>query len=168
MNEPLNNIYLSLGTNIGNRVDNLNESFRLLKKSSIVILRKSNIYESTPMYYTQQNNFLNMVLQIDTKVDPFDLLDIIKGIELDMGRKKNFRNHPRIIDIDILCYNNQKINTENLTIPHSRILERKFILKPMNDLCPDLILPNLTKSINQLMLMVDYNDDIVKLYKEIL
>ena len=168
MNETLNNIYLSLGTNVGNRIDNLNKSFRLLEKSSINILRKSHIYESTPMYYSMQDNFLNMVIQIDTKLSPINLLDTIKGIENCMGRKKTLRYHPRIIDIDILCYNNECISLENLTIPHSKISDRKFVLKPMNDLCPNLILPNLVDTINQLMLLVDYNDDIVKLYKEIL
>ena len=157
-----------MGTNVGNRIDNLYKSFRLLENSPIHILRKSNIYESTPMYYSKQDNFLNMVIQIDTELDHIILLNTIKCIENCMGRRKALRYHPRIIDIDILCYNDESINLENLIIPHSKISDRKFVLKPMNDLCPDLILPNISQTINQLMLLVDYNDDIVKLYKEIL
>ena len=120
------------------------------------------------MYYSKQDNFLNMVIQIDTEFDPISLLNAIKSIENCMGRRKTLRYHPRIIDIDILCYNDESISLENLIIPHTKISDRKFVLKPMNDLCPNLILPNLDQTINQLMLLVDYNDDIVKLYKEIL
>ena len=163
-----NNIYLSLGTNIGNRITNIELAINLIKDKSIAILNKSNIYESNPMYYTKQNKFLNITVQIKTIYNPEDLLLVIKNIEKIMGRKKSLRNYPRIIDIDILCYNEIIINNDNLIIPHPKISERLFVLKTMNDLCPNLILPNTNKSINELMLLLYYNDDIIKLYKQII
>ena len=113
----LNSIYLSLGSNIGDRTDNLTKAIvELSKKMKIVKL--SSIYETEPLLFENQNSFLNMVLEVDYKGSPDQLLESIKIIENDMGRESTFRYGPRLIDIDIIFFNNYEVIQDNLTIPH--------------------------------------------------
>ena len=113
----LNSIYLSLGSNIGDRADNLTKAIvKLSKKMKIV--KSSSIYETEPLLFENQNSFLNMILEVDYKGSPDQLLESIKIIENDMGRESTFRYGPRLIDIDIIFFNNYEVNQDNLTIPH--------------------------------------------------
>ena len=126
----LNSIYLSLGSNIGDRTDNLTKAIvELSKKMKIVKL--SSIYETEPLLFENQNSFLNMVLEVDYKGSPDQLLESIKIIENDMGRESTFRYGPRLIDIDIIFFKNYEVNQDNLTIPHYDWKNRLFVIEPL-------------------------------------
>ena len=126
----LNSIYLSLGSNIGDRTDNLTKAIvELSKKMKIVKL--SSIYETEPLLFENQNSFLNMVLEVDYKGSPDQLLESIKIIENDMGRESTFRYGPRLIDIDIIFFNNYEVTQDNLTIPHYDWKNRLFVIEPL-------------------------------------
>ena len=112
----LNSIYLSLGSNIGDRTDNLTKAIVELSKK-MKIVKFSSIYETEPLLFENQNTFLNMVLEVDYKGSPDQLLESIKKIENDMGRESTFRYGPRLIDIDIIFFNNYEVIQDNLTIP---------------------------------------------------
>ena len=123
----LNSIYLSLGSNIGDRADNLTKAIvKLSKKMKIV--KSSSIYETEPLLFENQNSFLNMILEVDYKGSPDQLLESIKIIENDMGRESTFRYGPRLIDIDIIFFNNYEVNQDNLTIPHYDWKNRLFVI----------------------------------------
>ena len=126
----LNSIYLSLGSNIGDRADNLTKAIvKLSKKMKIV--KASSIYETEPLLFENQNSFLNMVLEVDYKGSPDQLLESIKIIENDMGRESTFRYGPRLIDIDIIFFNNYEVIQDNLTIPHYDWKNRLFVIEPL-------------------------------------
>ena len=126
----LSSIYLSLGSNIGNRESNL--KIALKEISSFVKIKKtSSIYETEPLLYQKQDNFINIVIEISYLEDAESLLKNIKDIEKKMGRKETFRFGPRIIDIDILFFNGQEINNEGLTIPHKEWRNRLFVIAPL-------------------------------------
>ena len=126
----LNSIYLSLGSNIGDRADNLTKAIvKLSKKMKIV--KSSSIYETEPLLFENQNSFLNMILEVDYKGSPDQLLESIKIIENDMGRESSFRYGPRLIDIDIIFFNNYEVNQDNLTIPHYDWRNRLFVIEPL-------------------------------------
>lgn len=120
--------YLGLGSNLGNRRENLKKAISLLKEEGVKILKKSKVMQTAPVGYKDQPDFLNQVIKVETELAPFQLLKTVKMIEKKMGRKKTFRWGPRVIDIDILLYNGVKINTKMLTIPHREIKNRDFLL----------------------------------------
>ena len=126
----LSSIYLSLGSNIGNRESNLKIALKELS-SFVKIKKTSSIYETEPLLYQKQDNFLNIVIEISYLEDAESLLKNIKDIEKKMGRKETFRFGPRIIDIDILFFNRQEINNEGLTIPHKEWRNRLFVIAPL-------------------------------------
>lgn len=126
----LSSIYLSLGSNIGNRESNLKIALKELS-SFVKIKTTSSIYETEPLLYQKQDNFLNIVIEISYLEDAESLLKNIKNIEKKMGRKETFRFGPRIIDIDILFFNGQEINNEGLTIPHKEWRNRLFVIAPL-------------------------------------
>ena len=130
----IENIFLGLGSNQGDRELNLKNSIKLLNSRVGKVLNTSGIYESEPWGFKNQNYFLNQVIEIETHIDPNDLLNICKNIEYDMGRKPEIRWGKRIIDIDILYYQSKIINQENLKIPHKLMQDRKFVMIPLNDL----------------------------------
>jgi len=134
-------VYLGLGSNWGARERFLSKARRFLEKNRIRIIKQSSIYETEPMGFRQQPRFLNQVIEVSTKLTPKGLLNIIKDIENKMGRIRLFINGPRIIDIDILFYNNHVMDTPALTIPHPRINQRAFVLVPLAEIAPRLIHP---------------------------
>ena len=134
----LNSIYLSLGSNIGDRADNLTKAIvKLSKKMKIV--KSSSIYETEPLLFENQNSFLNMILEVDYKGSPDQLLESIKIIENDMGRESTFRYGPRLIDIDIIFFNNYEVNQDNLTIPHYDWKNRSFVIIPLSELYDEFV-----------------------------
>ncbi len=149
----MNRVFLSLGSNIFNELRNLSISIDKIKQHKKVnIISKSKIYISSPMYNKNQRDFYNMVIEIETTLLPNKLLNYLKGIEKKMGREiTKKRNLPRIIDIDILSYSDQSISTETLTIPHKKLDERLFVLKPWNDIDPDFLVPKLNKKVKQIL-----------------
>ncbi|MBU5266124.1 2-amino-4-hydroxy-6-hydroxymethyldihydropteridine diphosphokinase [Virgibacillus proomii] len=138
----MNKVYIALGTNIEPRFNHLQEALqRLQEHKKISILKQSSIYETAPVGYTNQADFLNMVIQAETDCTPIELLDYCQQIEKELGRKRTIRFGPRTIDLDILLYNQENIKMERLTIPHPRMHERAFVLIPLNEIAPNTVLP---------------------------
>ncbi|KAJ0094422.1 hypothetical protein Patl1_16664 [Pistacia atlantica] len=127
-------VVIALGSNVGDRLHNFNEALLLMKKSGINITRHGCLYETEPVYVTDQPRFLNSAVRGVTKLGPHELLGILKKIEKDMGRTVGIRYGPRPIDLDILFYGRFRIHSEILTVPHERIWERPFVLAPLLDL----------------------------------
>jgi 2-amino-4-hydroxy-6-hydroxymethyldihydropteridine diphosphokinase len=155
-------LYLSLGTNLGNRLANLKNAISSLPPKVNPVLHSS-IYESEPWGYSDQPLFLNQVIKANTELEPMLLLTYLKETEVRLGRQETFRFGPRLIDLDILFYDDLVINTLSLTIPHPRIAERAFILIPLAEIAPDFLHPVLGKSIQQLKTGVDSNS--VEMYR---
>lgn len=131
-NSMTNIVYLSLGSNIGDREKHLIDAIKLLKEDKHITLeKKSSIYETDPVGYEDQQPFLNMVVKISTTLQPMELLNKIQHIEKVGGRKRDIRWGPRTIDVDILLFNDEKIKTERLVVPHPRMFERRFVLVPL-------------------------------------
>lgn len=126
-------VVIALGSNVGNRVDNFNEALQLMKKSGMHITRHGCLYETEPVYVTDQPLFLNSAVRGITKLGPHELLRVLKKIEKDMGRTDGIRYGPRPIDLDILFYGKFRVSSEILTIPHERIWERPFVMAPLMD-----------------------------------
>ena len=147
-------IYLALGTNLGDRLANLNAALAALPPS-VVLRRSSPIYETPPWGITDQPAFLNMVVHAETALEPAALLKHLKLLETELGRVAAVRWGPRLIDMDILFYADLILDIPGLTLPHPRLHERAFVLVPLADLEPDLVHPVLHKSIRDLLAAVD-------------
>ena len=142
----------------------LNAIDYLRSDSKIIIHKISSVYLTEPKYYAKQDDFYNLVLSLYTELEPLELLFFTQSIEKKMGRKKTLnKNRPRIIDVDILCYNNIKLNLKNLLLPHPLIKERKFILEPFNEVSPNFCLPESKKTINELLNALKDSLKVVKL-----
>jgi len=145
-------VYLLLGSNMGERQRFLNEAARLLQERAGTILKRSSIYETEPWGHTNKNNFLNQVLLVETSLNPYELLKVIKAIETKLGRiRKTQQYSPRCIDIDILFYKNEVYFSDDLVIPHPRLHDRMFTLVPLNEIAPDYLHPIVKKTIRKLV-----------------
>jgi 2-amino-4-hydroxy-6-hydroxymethyldihydropteridine diphosphokinase len=144
-------VYIALGTNVGEREANLLQALQLLPESGVQIRRASSIYETEPVDYLDQEWFLNAVLEAQTELDALDLLSALRVIETRMGSKKAFAKGPRKIDLDILLYGNETIDTPELQVPHPRMLERKFVLIPLAEIAPNLRHPSWKSGVAQLL-----------------
>ena len=142
-------VFLALGTNLGDRLANLKQAIASLTPQ-LDVKAKSPVYETPPWGYEDQPKFLNQVIKANTYLDPEPLLKHLKRLELALGRKESFPNGPRLIDIDILFYDNIVLNKSSLVIPHPRLHERGFVLLPLMDLDPDLVHPVNQKSVREL------------------
>jgi 2-amino-4-hydroxy-6-hydroxymethyldihydropteridine diphosphokinase len=144
-------------SNLASAVQHLSRKVNIKKVSSV--------YETEPVYYKEQPLYLNAALCAVTELEPFDLLRFVKSIESDLGRQPSFRNAPRLIDIDILFYGDQAIETSELTIPHPRIAERAFVLAPLAEIAPRLVHPVLQKRVSELLAVVEGVDGVRKFGK---
>lgn len=142
--------YLGIGSNLGNRKRNISRALDILSKTNKIV-KISSIIETKPMYYLKQDNFLNAVVIIETKKSPSKLLETLQKIEKTLGRKRVIKKGPRIIDLDILFYNDEIINESNLVIPHPLLHERKFVLRPLVEVNSELTHPILKKSVKDLL-----------------
>ena len=154
-------VYLSLGSNLGERQENLDKAIQLLSHRLRLGLASS-IYETEPVGVPEQARFLNLAVQVFTRLAAKDLLVLFKGFESMMGRARNTSNAPRPIDIDILFYGDQVIKTEDLVIPHPRLTERAFVLVPLAEIVPDLVHPVNGKTIRELLESVAGKEGVVK------
>ncbi len=128
-------VYLSLGSNMGDRVGNLKAAVEALKQMEDTdLVKMSSVYETDPVGYTEQGRFLNLALKISTGLRPVELLEKLHEIEQELGRVRNLRWGPRTIDIDILLFADLEINSEKLQVPHPRMFERAFVLIPLKDI----------------------------------
>jgi 2-amino-4-hydroxy-6-hydroxymethyldihydropteridine diphosphokinase len=157
--------FIALGSNLGNRQENLKKALQTLGER-LIVLRSSSVYETEPMYVEDQNWFLNCVVKVSTELSPRPLLEVLKEIELGMGRKTSNNERrfgPRIIDIDILFYDDQIVSEGDLKIPHPRIQERLFVLVPLAEIEPGFLHPSFRKSISELISELHSEKKIVKL-----
>lgn len=157
-------VFLSLGSSLGNREQNLQDALYYTNKLLGKIITLSNIYETEPWGFTDENLFLNQVILIETNLLPLELLKNIKLIEKKLHRIKSSENYEaRTIDIDILYFENQIFYSEILQIPHKHLHKRKFVLVPLSEIAPEFIHPLLQKSTNDLLKICLDKTDIKKL-----
>lgn len=148
----MNDILLGLGTNLGERKKNLDIAIELLNAHEVITIDQvSSIYETKPVGYSKQGKFLNMVIKGRTDLKPSLLLEACQAIEKKIGREETILNGPRVIDIDILVYNKENRQLENLRIPHPRMHERAFVLIPLHEISPDFIIPTSGKEVADLV-----------------
>lgn len=147
-------VYLALGSNLGNRLANLKNAVSNLPPQ-MEVKKKSLVYETPPWGYTDQPPFLNQVVMAKTYLEPDALLSHLKRLESVLGREPSFENGPRLIDMDILFYDDAILDSPPLVIPHPRLHQRGFVLVPLNEIAPDLVHPVLGKSISDLLLDVE-------------
>lgn len=144
-------VYLSLGSNVGDREGNLRAAIEALPGVGVKVLRISPVYETEPLEYTAQAWFLNLVVEAETEMFPLHLLGQTARIERRLGRVRSVPKGPRTIDVDILLYGKSVVESARLQIPHPRMAERRFVLTPLADLAPDLRHPLLHKSVRELL-----------------
>jgi 2-amino-4-hydroxy-6-hydroxymethyldihydropteridine diphosphokinase len=147
----MNKIFLLTGGNIGDRKKNVEIAAAFIQKEIGSIVQSSKIYETEAWGIKDQASFYNQVLLIESKFSAKEILQKILKIEEGMGRVRTIKNAARIIDIDILFFNHEVINEPNLNVPHPEIVNRRFVLTPLNELAPNLVHPVLNKSIHYLL-----------------
>lgn len=161
MNDALHTVFIGLGTNLGDRMENLAAARRSLPPN-VLLLAVSPIYETRPWGYVDQPDFLNQVVKAETELAPLDLLAYLKQWEVRLGRSPTFKNGPRVVDLDLLFYDDLIFESPVLTIPHPGIATRAFVLAPLADIAPDYCHPISGITVRELLAGVD-SGDVIKL-----
>lgn len=143
-------VYLGIGSNLGNREENCLKAIKLLEERGISVRKVSSLYETEPWGVNDQPNFVNMASECETDLHPEELLRVIKDIEVEIGRRETFKWGPRVIDIDILLYDDLVYDSPHLKIPHPLMSKRDFVLRPLSEIGPNKIHPLLKKTIREL------------------
>lgn len=161
----MNDVYLSIGTNMGERFENLQHAVKLLEgKDEIEVVQISSVYETAAIGYTDQADFLNIAVHIKTSYSSSEMLKICQWVEGELGRVREFRWGPRIIDLDILLYNHENIETESLIVPHPRMYERAFVLVPLIEITPAPVGEQLRR-VHDIMQQMDSEEEGVTLWQ---
>jgi len=150
LENQVKSIYLAVGSNLGNKKNNIEKAKFILSQNNIVIIKTSSFYESPSWPNPKFPKFLNIVLKVNTNLKPLKLLHVCKDIETQLGRKKNLKNSPRVCDIDILDYN-KKVMKNGLVLPHPRLHTRNFVILPLFEISKDWFHPILKSSIKRLL-----------------
>ncbi|MBI4690283.1 MAG: 2-amino-4-hydroxy-6-hydroxymethyldihydropteridine diphosphokinase [Nitrospirae bacterium] len=143
--------YIGIGSNIGSRKENCEKAIRLLGKSGVTIVKQSSMYETEPWGVKDQPKFINMAIEVETDKEPKELLNILKKIEKEVGRTETVKWGPRVIDLDILLYDDLILKTPELEIPHPLMHERDFVLKPLSEIAPDKRHPVIGKTVKEML-----------------
>jgi len=147
----LKSAYLSLGSNLGAREENLRRALESMESYGVHVIRRSSVYETEPQELRSQPWFLNMAVEVETRLFPMQLLHALQGIEKELGRKRAAAKGPRTIDIDILLFGGFVITTAALEIPHPRFPQRRFVLQPLSEIAPDLRHPVSRKTVREML-----------------
>ncbi|MCK5553253.1 MAG: 2-amino-4-hydroxy-6-hydroxymethyldihydropteridine diphosphokinase [Deltaproteobacteria bacterium] len=144
--------FIGIGSNVGDKIKNCGQAIAEISQlRQNRLITQSSLYKTEPLGYTQQDWFINCVIEIETSFTAHELFHLLKDLELSMGRKRTFKWGPRVIDLDILFFNDEAIQSEELTIPHPEIQRRAFVLVPLCEIARNYIHPLLEKSISQLL-----------------
>jgi 2-amino-4-hydroxy-6-hydroxymethyldihydropteridine diphosphokinase len=152
-------VYLGLGTNLGNKEDNIRQAIQKIKERMGEVIASSALHEYTPWGFESINNFINAVVAVETDKTPLKVLSLTQEIEQELGRTKKSVNNDykdRIIDIDILLFDDMLINTKELTVPHPLMTERIFVLEPLCEIAPDYVHPIRHKTIKELLISIQH------------
>jgi len=149
----LNITYIGIGTNLGDKLKNIHSAYHFIQSKIGVISKKSDIYKTPPWGFASTEEFYNSVIEVKTFLEPEILLDELQKIEILLGKKQSYKigYSSRVIDLDIIDFNNKIINSNRLSIPHSHLAERNFVLYPLADVCPNWNHPKTNKTISQLI-----------------
>ena len=148
----MNDVYISLGSNMGDKAETLKQAVQMLQSNPEVdVVNTSSIYETDPVGYTDQDLFLNMVVHVHTTLSALQMLEVCQEIEQELKRERLIRWGPRTIDLDILLYNHDNIETEKLIVPHERMHERAFVLVPLLEVTPNLYSPRTQESYQKML-----------------
>ena len=160
-------VYICVGSNIGNKLENCKKGVdALIRPGSVTLQAQSSCYKTDPVDYLDQDWFINYVIKIETSLNPFELLNRLKSIQKDAGRMNDtIRFGPRILDLDIILFDDAVINSENLTIPHPRMHKRRFVLKPVCDIDAEVIHPVFKKNMKYLLDSLDDEEQGIVEYK---
>ncbi len=147
----MNSVYIAFGSNIGDRYVAVSDAFKLIEESGMKILLKSQIIETEPYGYEDQPPFINGALLVETELSCREVLTNLLAIEKELGRVRKFKWGPRIIDLDIIFFNEEIYDEEDLKVPHPDMKNRIFVLKPLKDICPEYIHPVFKKSVAEIL-----------------
>ena len=141
--------YLSLGSNVGDRLENLRKGMQLFRGEGIALRRTSSVYGTEPVDHTDHGWFLNCAAEVSTTLEPLALLRRLQRIEIRLGRERKIPKGPRTLDIDMLLYGDVVLQSEELTLPHPRMFKRRFVLEPLREIAPALRLPGASISVEE-------------------
>ena len=161
MTEQIHTAFLGLGSNLGDRKDNLVKALRRLEDGGVGLVRASPLYQTEPVDFVMQGWFLNLVVRVETTLGPIDLMRLCQAIETSLGRERTIRCGPRTIDLDILFYDDLTLSEPHLEIPHPRLHLRRFVLIPLSDIARDLVHPVLRLSIGDLLIQCSDRAEVV-------
>lgn len=146
----MNIVYISFGSNIGDREKAIEDALDLVNQNEMKITKRSNIIETEPYGYTDQPTFLNGAIEVETELSCREVLERLLKIEEEVGRVREFKWGPRLIDLDIIFFNDEIYDEEDLKVPHPDMQNRDFVLKPLCEICPDFIHPILKKKVSEI------------------
>lgn len=147
----MSTVHIGIGSNLGDREQHCLKAIRLFSEKGVLVRRRSSMYETEPWGVKDQPRFVNMAIEGETALTPARLLEVLKMIEDEVGRAETYRWGPRVIDLDILLYDDLVMSTPELTIPHPRMHEREFVLRPLAEIAPDKTHPVLKKTVKELL-----------------
>lgn len=147
----MNRVYIAFGSNVGDSKSIIEKAFILIEQNNMKIINKSALYETKPYGYKDQPNFINGALEIETEFNARQTLERLLAIEKELGRTREIHWGPRTLDLDVIFFNNEIYKEEDLVIPHPDMQNRDFVLKPLNDICPEYVHPETGKSVEQML-----------------
>jgi 2-amino-4-hydroxy-6-hydroxymethyldihydropteridine diphosphokinase len=160
-------VFLSLGSNLGDRLDNIRAALEQLRASGIEVCRVSSFYKTEPVGFGPQAWFVNCVAEVRTELMPLRLLKTLKAVERGVGRRSGVSKGPRLIDIDILLYENLVVRSSALTIPHPRLGERRFVLIPLRELAPLVRHPAVNRTALEMLHETQDLSQVVRMKREL-